>query len=85
VTPGHETVQDKSSLTEVSKTTIGSSLTLPSFGPIWLDFRSLVGVFEGFLVCGLSSVYCGTVGVENVIFGLDRDSLGELVTVERLI
>lgn len=84
MTPGNEATQVKQSLTKVSKTAIGSSLTLPAFRPIWLDFRGLVGIFKSFLVFGLSRVYCRTVGVKDVVLGFDRDSLGEFVTVKRL-
>lgn len=68
-------------LTEVSHALVGSSLASIALGPVGLDADSLVGILQSFFVLGLSGVDSGTVGVEDVVFRFDRDSLSEFLTV----
>lgn len=68
-------------LTQISQTPLRSSLAQMALGPIRLDVDGLVGILEGLLVITLGTVDSRSVGVEDVVFGLDRDGLGELVTV----
>ena len=73
-----------SRLTEITKTTVSGTLPDPALGPIRLDFRSLVGILQSLLVFGLRRVDGRAVGVEDVVRGLDSDSLGELFTIESI-
>lgn len=51
-----------------------------AFRPVGLDFDSLLGIVESFLVFLLSRVNSGAVGEEDVVRGFDGQGLGEFLT-----
>jgi len=56
-----------------------SSLASPTLRPVRLDLCNFLGIFKGLLVVLFRGIGGGTVGVEDVVGGLDGDGLGELV------
>lgn len=60
----------------------GSTLAAPTFGPIRLDFCGLLGVLQCVVPFPFRSVCGGAVAVENVVVGLDGNSLGEGLTAD---
>jgi hypothetical protein len=60
------------------------TFTTPSFGPVRLDLGRLLSILQGIVPFLLGSVGSRAVAVENVVFGLKGNSLGELVAVFKL-
>lgn len=58
----------------------GGTLAAPALGPVRLDRRRLLGVGESIVPVLLGGVGGGTVAVEDVVLGLERNGLGELIT-----
>lgn len=56
-----------------------SAFAAPALGPVGFDVGGLVGVVQSVVPLALRGVGGGTVGVEDVVFGLDLDGLGEIV------
>ena len=53
-----------------------------ALGPVRLDADRLLGILEGLLVLVLGGVDGGTVGVEDLVLGINSNSLCELLTSE---
>jgi hypothetical protein len=70
------------SLTEVTQAPVSSTLAEVALGPIRLDADRLLGILEGFLVLVLRGVDGGAVGVEDLVLGINSNSLCELLTIE---
>lgn len=58
-----------------------SAFASPALGPVWLDLGGLFGVLERIVPLLLGGIGGRSVGVEDMVFGLKSDGLGELVAV----
>jgi len=57
----------------------GGTLAAPALGPVGLDLGRLLGILQGVVPLLLGGVRSGPVAVEDVVFGLEGNGLGELV------
>lgn len=64
---------------EITLTVKGGTFAAPALGPVGLDLRCLFSVVEGTRPVLLGGVCGRAVAVEDVVFGLDGNGLGELV------
>jgi hypothetical protein len=61
--------------TQFSFTMQGNSLARPTLGPVGLQLRHLVGVGKSIVKVFEGGIGAGTVRVENVVVGFERDGL----------
>lgn len=66
---------------QISLAVKSSTLAPPAFGPVRLELSRLLRILESRVPLLLGSVGSRSVRVEDVVFGLDGDGLGKLVTV----
>ncbi|PKK50757.1 hypothetical protein CI102_4349 [Trichoderma harzianum] len=66
---------------QISLAVKSSAFASPALGPVWLDLGRLFGVLQRIVPVLLGGICGRSVGVENVVFGLKSDGLGELVAV----
>ena len=59
----------------------GSAFSAPTLSPVGLDLCSLLGIPESVVPILLRGEGGRSVAVEDVVFGLESNSLGELVAV----
>lgn len=59
-----------------------STLAAPTLGPVGLDLGGLLGVLQRIVPVLLGSVGGRSVAVEDVVFGLNGNSLGELGAIK---
>ncbi len=64
---------------EVTLSVQSSALAAPALGPVRLNLNSLLSVRGSILPVLFRGICCRSVAVEDVVLGLDSDSLGELV------
>lgn len=69
---------------QVSLAVEGGGFTPPALAPVWLELGGLLGVLEGVVPVLLGGVGGGSVGVEDVVVGLQGDGLGEFVASSRM-
>lgn len=69
---------------EVALSVQSCTFTTISFSPVRLDLSGLLSILQGIVPFLLGSVGSRAVAVENVVFGLEGNSLGELVAVSKL-